>query len=112
MANFKGIIKNMAETTATEYAEVRSGKFFEVVEGTFSITNGSKDVYPMWNMEIREIGDFLHDYRIAGYVSDYGNVVICSVIYIRTYCDEDGNNRHTETKCLSGKEMEAFGFDK
>ena len=111
MASFKGIIRNMVESKATDYAEKRTGKYFEIVEGTFSMDNGNKDNHPTWNVEIKELNGF-HDYRLSGYVSEYGIVVICSVIYTRTYCDPDGSNRRTKTEFLHGKEMEAFGFDK
>jgi hypothetical protein len=111
MANFKGIIRNMVESNVTDYAEKRNGNFFEVVEGTFNMTNGNSTEHPMWNVEIKELSGF-HDYRVAGYVSDYGIVVICSVSYTRTYCDKDGSNPRTQSEYLYGKEMEAFGFDK
>ena len=111
MANFKGIIRNMIESKVTDYAEKRNGNYFEVIEGTFNITNGNSTEHPMWNVEIKELSG-LHDYRVAGYVSEYGTVVICSVIYTRTYCDPDGSNKRIKTMFLSGKQMEDFGFDK
>lgn len=111
MASFKQIIKNVVEMKAKGYAEKKTGKFYEVIDGTFDLKNGTNTTETMWNLEIKEMSGF-HDYRLAGYVDDYGTVVICSVIYTRTYCDPDGSNPRTKTEFLHGKEMEAFGFDK
>ena len=111
MANFKGIIKNMIESKATDYAEKRSGNFFTVVDGTINVSNGSKDESPLWSVVIKELSGF-HEYRLSGYVSEYGFVVVCSISYTRTYCDPNGDNRNTRTEFLAGKEMETFKFDK
>ena len=107
----KGIIQNMIEMEATRFAEKRSGKFFNVVEGSFNFTNGNKDREPIFDVTIRQVCGW-HDYRLSGYVSDYGDVSICSVSYSRTYCDKDGSNERNEMKFLHGTEMNLFKFDK
>lgn len=73
----KGIIQNMIEMEATRFAEKRSGKFFNVVEGSFHFTNGNKDREPIFDVTIRQVCGW-HEYRLSGYVSDYGDVSICS----------------------------------
>ena len=107
----KGIIQNMIEMEATRFAEKRSGKFFNVVEGSFHFTNGNKDREPIFDVTIRQVCGW-HEYRLSGYVSDYGDVSICSVSYSRTYCDKDGSNKRNELKFLHGTEMNLFKFDK
>ena len=107
----KGIVQNMIEMEAVRFAEKRSGKFFEVVEGSFHFTDGTKDREPIYDITIRQICGW-HDYRLSGYVSDYGDVSVCSVSYSRTYRDADGSNERNELKFLHGAEMNLFKFDK
>mgnify|MGYP007013865844 CR=1 FL=1 len=112
MTGYKQIIKNMVEAEVTRFTEKKSGKFIEVISVELSTDN--KDFgNPIFDVEI--VVDFAgilkRDYLVHGYVSDYGSVVICSVMFTR-HIRKDGETEFKPvTEFVTGKELESFVFD-
>ena len=110
MTGYKVIIKNMVEMEVTRYVEKKSGKFIEIEKTELSTTNGFD--YPTFDCEISVgLGEIIkYDYRIHGYIDDYGSVVISSASYTRKFRKDGETKFQTVSKFLTRDELDSFKF--
>lgn len=115
MTSYKKIIENIVESEVHNFVEKKNDDFCRTVDGSLKLSTEDKQLgFPSFEIQI-EVG--YHDYRIVGYVSEYGNVVICAISFERTYLepDEEGfltQKTRTERNFIHGKEIDSFEFNR
>lgn len=112
MTGYKAIIKNMVEAEVTRFVEKKSGKFIEVKSVELS-TNSGFDT-PTFDVEIVVgLADIIkRDFLIHGYVSEYGSVVVTSIMFDRMIKKANEEDFKKVSEFLVRDEIVDFKFDR
>lgn len=108
--SYKTIIKNIIKLQVREYVENRIDGY--LFEQEITLRNEDKDFqYPRFSSKFK-IG--YQEYKVIGYVDDYGEAIICSISYEYDYYEtyEDIEKRNVKHKCVwvHGDDLKYFTF--
>lgn len=111
---YKAIIHNIINNEVDHFIKTKSGKFPAIDEKKIRTDTAPDKECVMFSVEdvrVRQ-GITYNSYRVYGYVSEYGKVVVCYVTFERTYCDDNFENEHTKHFFIHGEDLKTFKFDK
>ena len=109
--SYKSILKNIIEMNVDYFVEEKTGGKIYCVEQKIELYPGDKNfMYPTFNSFVNIA---YQDYKIHGYIDNYGKVNIVSVYYEeKTIVNFDTENERTKTNRIFvyGDDLNDFKF--
>lgn len=105
--SYKTIIKNIIELQVREYVENRIDGY--LFEQEITLRNEDKDFQnPRFSSKFKIA---YQEYKVSGYVDDYGEAIICSISYEYDYYEdiEKRNVKHKDV-WVHGDDLKYFTF--